>query len=138
MNRISIAAVLAFSLALAGAVFPATAQQNGDTTTQAQEHGGKHHRMHDPHKAAMHLSKKLGLSSDQTAKVEPILADRQQKVQALRADTSLTEQQRHEQMRTIQQNTQQQMSSILTPEQMERLKSMHKGRHHRDSVPTGA
>ena len=98
----------------------------------------KHSRVLDPHQAAMHISKKLGLSADQTAKVEPILADRQQKMQALRADSSLDVQQRHEQMHAIAKNTQDQLAGVLTPEQMEQLKSMRKGHHHQKSGAIGA
>jgi hypothetical protein len=35
------------------------------------------------------MAKKLGLTADQQAKIEPILADRDQQVQSLRANTTL-------------------------------------------------
>lgn len=41
-------------------------------------------RAHDPHKMAMKMGKKLGLSQDQTAKMAPVLAARQQKIMAVR------------------------------------------------------
>lgn len=66
------AALFLGSLIAASAMAQAPSQ---DATPVQQTH--KHH---DPHKQAMHLSKKLGLSSDQTVKVEPILAQHQTQV----------------------------------------------------------
>lgn len=90
----------------------------------------QHHMHHDPHKQAMHLSKKLGLSADQTAKLEPILAQRHDQMEALRQNTSLTPDQRKEQMRDLNRNTHQQLAGVLTPDQMEQWKQMRKQHRH--------
>ncbi|SEC49596.1 hypothetical protein [Terriglobus roseus] len=95
----------------------------------------KHAGKHDPHKAAQKISQQLGLSPDQTAKLEPILADRRSKMEALSADTTLTEAQRKQQRRTIAQSTRMQMSNILTPDQMKQLKQMH---HEKSREKAGA
>lgn len=128
MKRILLSSTLAL-------VFTATAafcqqstpqQPAGDTTTQQQpagQHGRRHHAF-DAHKAAQHLSKRLNLTDDQTAKLEPILATRQQKIISLRSDTSLTPDQRREQFRAIHKDTQTQLATVLTPDQMQQLKSM--------------
>ena len=86
----------------------------------------------------MRLAKQLNLTPDQTSKLEPILASRDQKIAALRSDTSLTQDQKKEQFRSIHQNTKQQLSSILTPEQMEQMKSFHghRGGHHQGQPQT--
>jgi protein CpxP len=117
--------VAALALSLAGsaafAQMPAQndpAQQNSIQT--AQPHAN------NPHKAAMRMSRQLNLSPDQTAKIEPILADRQQKVADLRSNTALTDQQRKKQMHLIQASARLQMANVLTPEQMKQLKSMRK------------
>ena len=60
----------------------------------AQTQSGDQHRNFDPSQRAAHLGKRLGLNSDQVAQITPILADRQQQMQTLRADTSLTPQDR--------------------------------------------
>ncbi len=127
MNRIVLTTSLALTLSCS-AVF---AQQTPDaqqapTTTQ----GEHHHHAPDPQKQAEHLSKKLNLTPDQTAKLEPILASRDQQIQSLRANTQLTPQDRHQQMRTINEQAQQGMSGILTPDQMAQLKTMHHHGHH--------
>ena len=69
---------LSTSLAVALATSIAFAQQ-GETPAPA----AKHHHAHNPQREAAKLSKKLNLSSDQTAKLEPILADRDSKFAVL-------------------------------------------------------
>lgn len=145
MKRNVMTAVFAVSLTVPFAGLAAYAQAATDGAAQAQtqnagphEHG-RHER--DPHKMAMHLSKKLGLNADQAAKLEPILADRQQKMMALKSDTSMTREQRHTQMQAIQKGTQEQLAGVLTPDQMEKMKGMmhhgHRGGDHADG-PAGA
>ena len=119
----------ALSVALAGTA--AFAQQAQPTLPESTPNANApHHRHHapDPQRQAEFLSKKLNLSADQTAKLAPIFADRNQKFQSLMQDQSLTPQQRHEQMKTIHQNTEQQLATVLTPDQMQQLKTMHHGR----------
>ncbi len=61
------------------------------------------------------LSKRLNLTPDQTAKLEPILADRDQKISALFANSQLAPQDRREQFKAIHQATEQQLATVLTP-----------------------
>jgi periplasmic protein CpxP/Spy len=136
MNRTLFTSILALSIAGTAAVAQQTLtspQPGSQNDAPAAQH--ERHHAPNPHKMAMHLSKKLGLSADQTAKLEPILADRQQKVQALRADTSLTPDQRKQQMRAIGKDSQEQLAGILTPEQMQQLKAMHHGRRGDRQAP---
>lgn len=134
MKRILLSTAL--TLALTGTA--AFAQQAQPTLPENSPNANApyHHRHHapNPQKQAEFLSKKLNLSADQTAKLAPIFADRDQKTQALFQDQSLTPQQRHEQMKAIHQNTEQQLATVLSPDQMQQLKSMHHGRrgwgHH--------
>ena len=128
MNRLLLSTSLA--LALSGSL--AFAQQQDAVPTPA----AKHHHAHNPQRETAKLGKKLNLSSDQTAKLEPILADRQQKIAALRADTSLSPDQRRQQIRSIHQNTRPQLAGVLTPDQMQQLRSMHHGRSPAATVST--
>lgn len=86
-----------------------------------------HHR--SPHKVALRMEKRLGLSADQEAKLEPIVAERQQKVAAIRSNTQLTDAERHQQLKAVHRDSLQQMSSVLTPDQMQQMRAMHKARH---------
>ena len=87
-------------------------------TAQVQTHTG------NPHKAATRIGRQLGLTPDQTAKLEPILADRKQKIEALRENTSLTDAQRKQQLKTIHQTARMQLGGVLTPDQMKQMKAM--------------
>ncbi len=122
MKRILLPAALV--LVLSGGF--AFAQDPQQPAPAPAEH---HHRMQDPHKAAVKLGKKLNLTSDQTAKIEPIFADRNQKITALQAQTDLAPKDRRKQMHAIQKDTEQQLAGVLTPDQLQQMKSMHQGHH---------
>jgi protein CpxP len=125
--------ILSTSLALALMGTAALAQStpaSPDTTPQKGYH--RHNHAPDPQRAAQRIGQRLGLSADQTAKLEPIFADNQQKIAALRSNTALSPDQRREQFRTIHQNMKTQLAGVLTPEQMQQLSQM---RHHRGRSP---
>jgi Spy/CpxP family protein refolding chaperone len=121
MNRF----ILSTSLALALSGVLAFAQQP-DTAAAPTIVKTRHHAR-NPQCEAAHLSKKLNLSSDQTAKLEPILADRDQKIAALKSDPTITQMIALKQMHAIHQQTRQQLATILTPDQIQQLKSRHHG-----------
>ncbi len=78
----------------------------------------------NPHRQTLRLSKELNLTADQTAKLEPILADRDQKLAALRSNSSLAPADARKQMRAIRQNTQSQLSEVLTPDQIQQFRTI--------------
>jgi periplasmic protein CpxP/Spy len=117
MNRF----VLSTSLALALSTSLVFAQQQDAAPAPATQ---AHLHAHNPQREAARLSKKLNLTSDQSAKLEPILADRDQKIAALRNDTSITPAVMKEQMRAIHKDMRQQLATILTPDQLQQLKSL--------------
>jgi protein CpxP len=86
------------------------------------------HRMPNPHREAMRLSKQLGLTQDQTAKLEPVLANREQQMEAIRSNTQLSQQDARRQTRDLTKSTQDQLANILTPDQMNQMKAMRKER----------
>ena len=115
--------VLTAGLGIAGAQ---QAQPAPDSNTPAQTApDGPRHHAPNPHRQAEHLAKQLNLTPDQTAKLEPILAQRDQQMQALHANTALSPDDRHQQMRSIMEQTQQGMAGVLTPDQLSQLKTMH-------------
>jgi protein CpxP len=115
--------LLSTSLALALSGVLAFAQQQDATAATA----GKHHHAHNPQREAAKLSKKLNLSPDQTAKLEPILADRDSKIATLTNDKTISPDVRKQQMRAIRQQTRQQLATVLTPDQLQQIKSHHHG-----------
>ena len=112
----------------------AMAQMPAQDATPTQQR----HMHHDPHQQAMHLSKRLGLTADQTARLEPILAQRHDQVAAIRQNGSLTPDQRKAQMHELNRNTHQQLATVLTPDQMQQWQSMRKQHHMRNQQQQGA
>ena len=119
MNGLLLSTSLA--LALSGSLAFAQQQDTAPTPT------AKHHHAHNPQREAAKLSKKLNLSPDQTAKLEPILADRDSKIAALTNDKTISPVVMKQQMRAIRQQTRQQLATVLTPDQLQQIKSRHHG-----------
>jgi protein CpxP len=120
MNRFLLSTSLA--LALSGSLL--VAQQQDATPPPPVK---AHHHAHNPQREAARLSKKLNLTSDQTAKLEPILADRDQKLTALTNDSTISPVVMKQQLRAIHKDTRQQLATVLTPDQLQQMKSHHRG-----------
>jgi len=118
--------LLSTSLALALSSTLAFAQQTAPPAPAA-----KHHHAHNPQRETARLTRKLNLSADQSAKLEPILANRDQKIAALTSDTTISPMILQKQMHAIRQETRQQLATVLTPDQLQQMKALRHGR----SVP---
>ena len=124
MNRF----ILSTSLALALSGTLALAQQPDAAPTQVPAED-PHHHAHNPQREAARLSKKLNLSPDQTAKLEPILADRDQKLATLNNNNAaVSPLVMRQQMKAIHQQTMQQLATVLSPDQIQQMKARHHGR----------
>jgi Spy/CpxP family protein refolding chaperone len=130
MNRLLLSTSLA--LALSTSIVFAQQQDPAPATAHTANH---HRRTHNPQREAARLSKKLNLTSDQTAKLEPILADRDQKIAALRSDTTITPVVAKQQMRAIRKDTKQQLATVLTPDQLQQLKALRHSRGNPNQAP---
>jgi len=119
--------LLASALVLSLGAGVALAQQAAPTDPQ-----GPHHRgFHKPNaeQEVKHLTKTLQLTPDQAAKLEPVLANRDEQMEAIHKNGQLTQQAAREQMKALHQTTEQQFASILTPAQLEEMKHMRRGPH---------
>jgi protein CpxP len=70
------------------------------------------------------LSERLNLTDDQKAKVKPILEDQTQQMKAVRADSSLSQEQKRAKMKSIHESSHDQINAVLTPEQQAKFKQM--------------
>ena len=70
------------------------------------------------------LDSKLALSDDQKNKITPIIADRQEKMRALRSDTSLRPMQRRRKAKEIMSDSDQKIKAVLTPDQQQKYAEM--------------
>ena len=75
----------------------------------------------------------LDLTDDQRSKVQTILQGERSQIQALRSNTSLTDDQRKQQARQLRRTDHQQLLAILTPEQQAKMKQLHQQRRGRQA-----
>ncbi len=78
----------------------------------------------DPDRQLAHLTKTLNLSTDQQTQIKPILPDRQQKMQALWQDQSLSRQDRRSKAVAIQQDTKTRLEAALNDQQKQQFDEM--------------
>lgn len=133
------AAILLGALLSAGTLLAQSPDANQPPATgpqqTAQPQPGYPQALRDPAKQAAHLGKQLGLNGDQIAQITPILADRQQQVQNLRADTSLTRRARRAKAMAIMQGSKSKLEAVMTDEQKQQYEQMladrrnNRGRH---------
>jgi Spy/CpxP family protein refolding chaperone len=90
----------------------------------AQTQPGNFKRNVDPSQMAAHLGKRLGLTGDQTAQIAPIIANRRQQMQTLRADASLTPKDRHAKVRAIMQDSNTKIEAVLNDTQKQQFEQM--------------
>ncbi|HEY1803151.1 MAG TPA: hypothetical protein VGG45_01605 [Terracidiphilus sp.] len=136
MNRtkatIILGALLSASVMFAQAPDANQAPANAPQATQGQP--GHPHRQFDPSQFAAHLGKRLNLSSDQVAQITPILTARQQQMQTLRADASVSVQDRHTKAHAIMQDTNSKIEAVLNDQQKQQFEQMlaqrRAHRHH--------
>ena len=78
----------------------------------------------DPAQQLATLQQQLSLTDDQTTAVKAILSEGQGKIEAVRANTSLTPQDQHAQMRAIRQDENTKIKALLTPDQAAKFEAM--------------
>lgn len=131
MNRALLPKALALTLLTAGlGIAGAQQTQPAPDATAPQSGAPYHHHAPNPQRQAAMLSKKLNLTPDQTARLEPILATRDQQMADLHGNQQLSPEDRHQQMRSINQQAEQQMATVLSPDQLAQMKAMRHNHHH--------
>lgn len=116
-------ALLSAGMVLAQAPAPNQAAPTGQApATQGQP--GNSHRNFDPNRQAVRLSKRLGLSDGQVAQIKPILAARFQQMQTLRADASLSDQDRHAKVHALMQDSNTRIEAVLNDTQKQQFEKM--------------
>jgi protein CpxP len=126
--------ILSAGLAIAQAPDPSQSQAPAQQTTQASplasENAPPSQREHTPNPAhaAHHLGKQLGLTPDQVAQLQPILADRQQAVSSIRNDNTLAPQDRRAKLHSIQQDSKNKIEALLTDSQKQQYEQMLQNR----------
>lgn len=145
MIKTTIALGALFSASMLFAQAPDANQSLAATAPQAaQTQTGNFHRNFDPGAQAVYLGERLGLSSDQMVQIglgeiTPILIDRQQEMRALRADASLSPQDRHTKAQAIIENSNNKIEAVLSDTEKQQFEKMlaerSAHRHNRQDQP---
>lgn len=123
-------ALLSTGLVLAQA--PDQAQPSSAPQAAEQNRMQTHHAP-DPGKQARHLGKKLGLTREQVTQIKPILEDRQQQLEGIRADNSLAQTDRRTKARDIMQESKNKIEAVLNDSQKQQFEQMLAERRARHS-----
>jgi periplasmic protein CpxP/Spy len=94
------------------------AAPNNSTPAEAQ------HRPANPEHQARELARQLGLSRAQVAQIRPIIADRQQQIEALRTDTSLAPRDRRARVQGVMQDSRTRIEAVLTDSQKQQFEQI--------------
>jgi periplasmic protein CpxP/Spy len=125
----SVTSVVALSaaliLGLSGSVAlaqdqPAAGSPPPAATTQAPSAT----RAPNPERQSKMLAKRLSLTPEQESQIEPILADRDQQLQSVRADASLAPRDRRAKVQGIQQDSDSKINAILNDAQKQQYEQM--------------
>jgi|SRR5215469_538553 len=115
--------ILSLTLLLAaGLTFAQTSQE--PKPPPPEKHSGMHDEGESLDQHLQTLSKKLNLSDEQKAKIKPILQDQMEQMKAVRADSSLSKDQRRAKIKSIHDSSHDRINTVLTPEQQAKLKQM--------------
>ena len=93
------------------------------TAMQGPPRGGRGGMM-DPGRRADMLKQNLSLTDDQTSQVKTILEDSRTKMEALRSNSSLSQDDRRSQMMSIRKAENDKVEAILTPDQKTKYAAM--------------
>jgi periplasmic protein CpxP/Spy len=115
---------IALPVALAQSDAQSNAQSNGQSSDQMSGAGGRHHGPPDPAQRTAELTKKLNLTSDQQTKVQSIFESERSQMEALRNDSSLSQDDRHSKMMAIHQNGDSQVRALLDSNQQKKWDEM--------------
>jgi Spy/CpxP family protein refolding chaperone len=100
------------------------------TGMQARAQGGPQGRgpRMSPEQRLEQLDQTLKLTDDQKSKIKPILEDQQKQMDALRSDSSLSQEDRRAKMRSIMQESNGKIRDLLTDDQKKQFDEMQQRR----------
>ena len=103
-----------------------TSEQKAKLEQSRKEAGERGKEMGEKKKQAY---KDLNLTNDQSAKLKAQREASKTKIDAIKNNSSLTEEQKKEQIRSVMKTSKDEMKSILTADQLKKMQEMKKDRH---------
>jgi Spy/CpxP family protein refolding chaperone len=120
LGRIALSGILATGLTLGSAA--AFAQQDSPAPDASAQQGGYGHRQpQTPDEQVARMTKRYNLSADQQTQIKPIVADAQQKMMALRQDSSLSRDDKMAKMKSIHEDSNTKIQAILNDTQKQQF-----------------
>jgi Spy/CpxP family protein refolding chaperone len=98
--------------------------QQGSAPTEGQGAATGERHARNPAGEARRLTRELGLTAEQEAKIRPILVDRQEKLQNVRAEAYTSPQDQMAKIHVIQEEAKKQIEAVLTDAQKQRYEQM--------------
>ena len=110
-----------------------------NTTAPSQGRVAHGHQL-DPNRDLAHLTKKLDLTQDQQSQIQPILTDRDQQLNQLWQDTSMSRADKRAKSQQIRDDSDSKIRAVLNDDQKQKYSNMQVSRHHKrqvESTPGG-
>ncbi len=104
-----------------GAAIAAPLQDQPAAPPQNSQHAW---RQADPNQQVQRLAKRLNLTADQQSELLPILTERQQQMQSIYKDDSLSPADKHAKMRSVRESSETKIRGILTDTQKQTYDQM--------------
>jgi periplasmic protein CpxP/Spy len=126
---------------LSGATMLAQDQSAPAAMSQAPAPAQRPAHVPNPQHQAKRMAKQLGLSPDQVAKIEPILADRDQQVQSVRSDSTLAAKDMKMRVHGIRRDSDSKIEAILNDsqkQQYEQIKQSRKANRQQQAAPANS
>jgi periplasmic protein CpxP/Spy len=120
-----------FALGVALAAPQATAPAQDQAAPQQKGEWAGRHQAVDPNKQVQHLTKKLNLTADQQNQILPILTERQQQMESIRNDSSLSPQDRRAKVRSAREDADTKIRAVLNDDQKKTYDQMQQQMHER-------
>jgi protein CpxP len=124
-----------FTLALGGMLAvsvsgAALAQDNPAPAQDQGQPGGRGPMRMNPDRQLERMTHELALTPDQQSQIKPMLVERQQKMEAVFQDQSLSQEDRRAKMQSIRQESQGKIAAVLNDQQKQKFQAMeeHMGR----------
>jgi protein CpxP len=124
--------VLTGVLAVAGSA--AFAQSDSTAQQPAPMAPGGRHGM-SPDEQLARMTKDLNLTSDQATQIKPILANRQQEMQALRQDQSMSQEDKMAKMKSLREDSNTKIAAVLNDTQKQQFAEMQAKQQQRMQQP---
>ncbi|MDI3253604.1 MAG: hypothetical protein QJR10_02295 [Bacillota bacterium] len=107
--------------------------------TEAPPMHGPRHQMGNPDAQLAHLTKALGLTSDQQTQIKPLLESQQQQIQQVRQDSTLSRQDKMSKVQSIHEDTKGKIEAVLNDQQKQKYEAMQQRmQQRRQGMQNGA